>query len=280
MKYGLVLSSWDARPVAELARAAENAGWDGIFLWEAIWGLDAWVLLAAAATLTQRIRLGTMLTPLSRMRPWKLANETLTLDHLSNGRVILAVGLGALDSGFAAFGEVTDRKTRAELLDEGLEILTGLWQGQPMHFEGKHYTIRESTFPAPPPTVQRPRIPIWVVGAWRREKSMQRALRYNGLLPNKMNPDGSIGTLEVEDVRAMRAYADARRTGQGAYDIIVEGVTPADPRAAREIVRPWAEAGATWWIEADWNTLNASDAVEATRRRIVQGPPEFEQESP
>jgi alkanesulfonate monooxygenase SsuD/methylene tetrahydromethanopterin reductase-like flavin-dependent oxidoreductase (luciferase family) len=280
MKYGLVLPSWDARPVAELARAAENAGWDGIFLWEAIWGLDAWVLLAAAATLTQRIRLGTMLTPLSRMRPWKLANETLTLDHLSNGRVILAVGLGALDSGFAAFGEVTDRKTRAELLDEGLEILTGLWQGQPMHFEGKHYTIRESTFPAPPPTVQRPRIPIWVVGAWRREKSMQRALRYNGLLPNKMNPDGSIGTLEVEDVRAMRAYADARRTGQGAYDIIVEGVTPADPRAAREIVRPWAEAGATWWIEADWNTLNASDAVEATRRRIVQGPPEFEQESP
>jgi alkanesulfonate monooxygenase SsuD/methylene tetrahydromethanopterin reductase-like flavin-dependent oxidoreductase (luciferase family) len=280
MKYGLVLPSWDARPVAELARAAENAGWDGIFLWEAIWGLDAWVLLAAAATLTQRIRLGTMLTPMSRMRPWKLANETLTLDHLSNGRVILAVGLGALDSGFAAFGEVTDRKTRAELLDEGLEILTGLWQGQPMHFEGKHYTIRESTFPAPPPTVQRPRIPIWVVGAWRREKSMQRALRYNGLLPNKMNPDGSIGTLEVEDVRAMRAYADARRTGQGAYDIIVEGVTPADPRAAGEIVRPWAEAGATWWIEADWNTLNASDAVEATRRRIVQGPPEFEQESP
>jgi alkanesulfonate monooxygenase SsuD/methylene tetrahydromethanopterin reductase-like flavin-dependent oxidoreductase (luciferase family) len=275
VKYGLVLPSWDARPVADLAREAENAGWDGVFLWETVWGVDAWVLLAAAATLTQHIRLGTMLTPLSRMRPWKLASESLTLDHLSNGRVILSVGLGALDSGFAAFGEVTDRKTRAELLDEGLEILTGLWQGRPLRFEGKHYSIRESSFPSPPPTVQQPSIPIWVVGAWRRERSMQRALRYDGLLPNKMNPDGSIGALQVEDVRAMRAYVDARRPGQGAYDIIVEGVTPADPREAGESVRPWAEASATWWIEADWNALNSPEAVELTRRRIDQGPPEF-----
>jgi hypothetical protein len=280
MKYGLVLPSWDARPVAELAREAENAGWDGIFLWEPLWGFDAWLLLAAAASLTQRIRLGTMLTPLSRMRPWKLASETLTLDHLSKGRAILSVGLGALDTGFAAFGEVTDRKTRAELLDEGLEILTGLWGGYPLRFDGKHYSIRESSFPAPPPTVQQPRIPIWVVGAWRREKSMGRALRYDGLLPNKMNPDGSIGALEVEDVRAMRAYVDARHVGQGAYDIVVEGVTPADPKAAGEMVRPWVEAGATWWIEADWNALNSPDAVESTRRRIMPGPPEFEHESP
>jgi hypothetical protein len=279
MKYGLVLPSWHARPVAELAREAENAGWDGVFLWEAVWGFDAWLLLAAAATLTQRIRLGTMLTPLSRMRPWKLASETLTLDHLSNGRVILSVGLGALDSGFDAFGEVTDCKTRAELLDEGLEILSGLWHGQPLRFEGKHYSIGESAFPSPPPTVQQPRIPIWVVGAWRREKSMQRALRYDGLLPNKMTPGGSIGALKVEDVRAMRAYVDARHVGQGAYDIIVEGVTPGDPRAAGETVRPWAEAGATWWIEADWEALNGPDAVESTRRRIVQGPPELEEKS-
>ena len=248
MKYGLVLPSWDARPVAELALEAENAGWDGIFLWEPVWGFDAWLLLAAAATRTERIRLGTMITPLSRMRPWKLASETLTLDHLSNGRVILSVGLGAPDTGFDAFGEVTDRKTRAELLDEGLEILTGLWHGQPVRFEGKHYSIRESTFPSPPPTVQRPRIPIWVVGAWRREKSMQRALRYDGLLPNKMNPDGSAGRPDVEDVRAMRAYVNEQRGGQRPYDIIVEGVTPEDPGEAGSIVRPWAEAGASWWF--------------------------------
>jgi alkanesulfonate monooxygenase SsuD/methylene tetrahydromethanopterin reductase-like flavin-dependent oxidoreductase (luciferase family) len=275
MKYGLVLPSWDARPVTGLARAAEQSGWDGIFLWEPVWGFDAWMLLATAAIVTERIRLGTMLTPLSRMRPWKLASETVTLDYLSGGRAILAVGLGAPDTGFDAFGEVTGRKTRAELLDEGLEILTGLWLGEPFRYEGKHYSIRESTFPAPPPTVQKPRIPIWVVGAWRREKSMQRALRYDGLLPNKMFPDGSRGKPDVEDVDAMRAYVEAQRKGQGPYDIVVEGVTPGDPQQAGAIVRPWAEAGATWWIEADWEALNGPDAAEATRRRILQGPPAY-----
>src|SRR3712207_9453887 len=108
MGYGIVLPRGDARAAADLAREAEQAGWDGFFVWEPVWGIDAWVSLAAAAMVTERIRLGTMLTPLSRMRPWKLASETVTLDHLSGGRVILAVGLGAVDTGFAAFGEVTD----------------------------------------------------------------------------------------------------------------------------------------------------------------------------
>ena len=116
MKYGFVLPWGDARIAADFAYEAERAGWDGFFVWEPVWGADAWVALTAAAMRTERIRLGTMLTPLARMRPWKLASETATLDHLSNGRVILAVGLGALDSGFENFGEVPDRKTRAELL--------------------------------------------------------------------------------------------------------------------------------------------------------------------
>jgi alkanesulfonate monooxygenase SsuD/methylene tetrahydromethanopterin reductase-like flavin-dependent oxidoreductase (luciferase family) len=275
MKYGFVLPSWDVQPVAALAREAENAGWDGVFLWEPVWGFDAWMLLAAAATQTERISLGTMLTPPSRMRPWKLASETLTLDHLSKGRVILSVGLGAPDTGFDAFGEVTDRKTRAELLDESLEILIGLWRGKPFRYEGKHYSIRESTFPAPPPTVQQPRIPIWVVGAWPREKSMQRALRYDGLLPNVINPGSPPGRPGLEDVRAMRAYVDAQLSGKGPFDIIVEGVTPGDPAEAGAAVRPWAEAGATWWIEADWNELNGPNPVESARRRIIHGPPAF-----
>ena len=109
MKYGFVFPGGEARTAAEFAQAAEEAGWDGFFVWEPVWGVDAWVSLAAAAMVTQRIRLGTMITPLSRMRPWKLASESATLDRLSNGRVILSVGLGALDSGFAAFGEATDR---------------------------------------------------------------------------------------------------------------------------------------------------------------------------
>src|SRR4030065_2758615 len=109
MKYGFVLPFGDARTAADLAYAAEQAGWDGFFVWEPVWGSDAWVSLAAAAMRTERIRLGTMLTPLSRMRPWKLASETLNLDRLSNGRLILSVALGAPDSGFHWFNEVTDR---------------------------------------------------------------------------------------------------------------------------------------------------------------------------
>src|SRR5512143_1083575 len=128
MKYGFILPHGDARTAADVAYEAEQAGWDGFFVWEPVWGIDAWVSLTAAAMRTERIRLGTMLSPISRMRPWKLASETATLDNLSNGRVILSVGLGAPDSGFESFGEVTDRKTRAELMDEALDIVTGLWR--------------------------------------------------------------------------------------------------------------------------------------------------------
>src|SRR5215213_11644099 len=148
MRYGFVFPLGDARTAADFAREAERAGWDGFFVWEPVWGIDAWVSLTAAAMQTERIKLGTMLTPLSRMRPWKLASETATLDRLSGGRVILAVGLGAIDSGFAAFGEETDRKIRAELLDEGLEILTSLWKGQPITYTGKHYQITPTQFKA------------------------------------------------------------------------------------------------------------------------------------
>ncbi len=134
MKYGFVLPSGDAQTAADLAYEAEQAGWDGFFVWEPVWGIDAWVSLTAAAMRTEHIRLGTLLSPISRMRPWKLASETTTLDNLSGGRVILSAGLGAINTGFETFGEETDRKTRAELLDEGLEIISGLWGGQPYEF--------------------------------------------------------------------------------------------------------------------------------------------------
>jgi alkanesulfonate monooxygenase SsuD/methylene tetrahydromethanopterin reductase-like flavin-dependent oxidoreductase (luciferase family) len=265
MKYGFVLPRGDARTAAHTAELAERAGWDGFFVWEPIWGVDAWVCLTAAAMRTERIRLGTMLTPLSRMRPWKLASETATLDNLSGGRVILAVGLGALDTGFAEFGEVTDRRTRAELLDEGLDILTGLWAGQPFSYDGKHYTVRPTEFMPPDPPVQTPRIPIWVVGAWGRPRSMSRALRYDGLLPHT-------GKLDPPVVAEMRAYADRQRgPGAGLYDIVVENATPAgDPRVGAEIVRPYAEAGATWWIESPWEY---GDDHQAVVSRIEAGPP-------
>jgi len=273
MKYGFVLPGGDARTAAELAAAAETAGWDGFFVWEAVWGVDPWVSLAAAAMLTERIRLGTLLTPLPLRKPWKLAGETATLDNLCNGRLILSVGLGAVDTGFANFGEPVERKTRAELLDEGLEILTGLWRGQPYTFDGQHYHLRPTDFPPPPPPVQQPRIPIWVVGAWPRPPSMQRALRWDGLLPVKMDTGGQFAQLTPQDVAEMAAYTAARSDPQQPYDIIVEGLTPGDDaRHSAEIVRPWATAGATWWIEAMWEDRDPDHV----RKRILQGPPRIE----
>ena len=272
MKFGFVLPRGDARTAADFAHAAEAAGWDGFFVWEPVWGIDAWVALTAAAMRTERIRLGTLLSPVSRMRPWKLASEAATLDNLSGGRVIISVGLGAIDTGFEQFGEVTDRKTRAELLDEGLAIMDGLWQGQPFNYEGKHYQIKEMTFIPSPPPVQQPRIPIWVVGAWPRPKSMNRAIRWDGLLPAKMNVAGEFATLVPDDVRAMKGYIDEHRTQTTPFDIIVEGTTPGDDlNAATETIRGWADVGATWWIESMWETPEP-DVVLA---RIQQGPPKI-----
>lgn len=277
MNYGFVLPNGDARTAAELAQLAEECGWNGFFVWEPVWGNDAWVLLTAAAMRTQRIRLGTMLTPLSRMKPWKLASEAATLDNLSGGRVILSVGLGALDTGWAEFGEVTDRRTRAELLDEGLDIVTGLWAGQPFRFSGRHYQVEPMNFQVPPPPVQQPRVPIWVVGAWPRPKSMARVLRYDGLLPMVFDGEGKPAQARPDDIHAMRTYVEANRppenTGQ-PFDIVVEGVTPGDdPAAAAAQVRPWAEAGATWWIEAMWAANEQENGLEFVRQRIRQGPP-------
>ncbi len=274
MKYGFVLPYGDAHIAADFAYEAEQAGWDGFFVWETVWGYDAWMLLTAAAMRTQRIRLGTMITPISRMRPWELASKTVTLDHLSQGRVILSVGLGAIDTGFAEFGEVTDRKTRSELLDEGLDILTGLWHGQPFNYDGMHYHIKETKFYPPPPPIQQPRIPIWVVGAWPKNKSMQRVLRYDGLLPNVMDANGQHSQMTPDHVREMKAYIHANRRASTSFDIVVEGTTPGDDRAGGvSIVRPWMEAGATWWIEALWGDPGQPTDYPAIQRRIRQGPP-------
>jgi alkanesulfonate monooxygenase SsuD/methylene tetrahydromethanopterin reductase-like flavin-dependent oxidoreductase (luciferase family) len=277
MKYGFVLPAGDARTAADFAHDAEQAGWDGFFVYEAVWGIDAWVSLTAAAMRTERIRLGTDLTPLSRMRPWKLASETATLDNLSNGRVILAVGLGAIDTGFAEFGEVTDRKTRAELLDEGLDILTGLWRGQPFSYDGKHYQIRPTEFMPPPPPVQQPRIPIWTVGAWPRPKSMRRVLRCDGILPSVIEDGGQWRDTTPDDIRAIRAFVDANRNERGPFDIVIEGETPGDaPDQAAAIVRKWADAGATWWVETRWEVPRDAEGLKVVRERIMQGPPRLD----
>jgi alkanesulfonate monooxygenase SsuD/methylene tetrahydromethanopterin reductase-like flavin-dependent oxidoreductase (luciferase family) len=275
MQFGFVITAGDPRSAADLAHDAEAAGWDGVFTWDGIAipgepSYDPWVTMAAMAMRTERVRLGAILTPPSRRRPWKLARETMSLDHLSNGRLILPVGLGALDdAGFGAVGEPTDRATRAALLDESLEILEGLWSGEPFAYAGKRYRFPEMTFL--PPTVQRPRIPIWVAAAWPYPRSMARALRYDGILPNAPGPDGQMGDASVDQIAEIAAYVRAHRAATTPFDIVVEGVTPGDdPAAAADQVRPWRDAGATWWIEADWT---GDKSIDALRRRIAAGPP-------
>jgi alkanesulfonate monooxygenase SsuD/methylene tetrahydromethanopterin reductase-like flavin-dependent oxidoreductase (luciferase family) len=278
MRYGFVIPTGDPRQVAELAHEVEAAGWDGAFYWDGMFSVgagagpifDPWVVMAAMAMRTERVTLGAIVSPLSRRRPWKVAREAMTLDHLSGGRLVLPVGLGSIDDGgFAKVGESTDRKVRAALLDEALAVITGLWSGEPFTFAGAHFRLDEVTFEPRP--LQSPRIPIWVVAAWRRPKSLARALRYDGLLPNIIEPDGSFRAETPEEIRAMREYVAARRTATTPFEIVVEGVTPGDDRpAAVAKVAPLAEAGATWWTEAMWEKPNAPDDL---RRRIRQGPP-------
>ncbi len=282
MHYGICLPNMgvDAKTVVSLAQDAEEAGWECVLIWDCIdMGrehaptLDPWIVLSAIAARTKRIRIGTIITPLSRRRPWKVARETVTLDHLSNGRLVLPVGLGEVnDSGFSKVGEQTDRKVRAQLLDESLDIITGLWSGKPFSYDGTHYHVQEMTFlPIP---VQTPRIPVWVVGAWKRPKSLQRTLRYDGILPSKMNADGSFADMTPADIRELKTYIAEQRSQDTPFDIVFEGETPGeDSQRATSIVQPYAEAGVTWWLESVWKILETQDGIDGMRKRIQQGPP-------
>lgn len=277
MKFGFVLPFGSARETAEAAKLAEQAGWDGLFVWEPVWGIDAWVSMTAAAMVTQKIMLGTMLSPISRMRPWDLAGKAVTLDHLSNGRLTISVGLGAVDTGFADFGEVTDRKARAELVDESIDILHGLWKGQPFTHDGKHYKIKENKFVhQPPKPLHHDRVPIWMVGALGHEKSMRRVLKCDGLLPTKLDPS-STGPVDKPlfspaDLRDAIAWIKANRTATTPFDIVMEAPFGADPAKEAEIMAPWQEAGATWWIDSMWMAENNDDGKRKVRERIELGP--------
>lgn len=282
MRYAITLPNmhYSPRDIVELACDAEQAGWEGVFVWDCIdmrgeQTYDPWIILAAIATRTERMRFGPLITPLSRRRPWKVARETETLDHLSNGRLVLPVGLGEIsDSGFSKVGEELDRKKRAKMLDESLDIITGLWSGQPFSYDGEHYHVQEMTFVPGP--VQSPRIPIWVVGAWPRKKSIERTLRYDGILAAKMNEDGSFADMTPLDIQALKTHIDEHRSLTTPFDIVYEGETPGDdPTQAANIVRPLAEAGVTWWLEAVWRTPETQGGLEGMRQRIRQGPPAY-----
>lgn len=261
MQFGFVIPWADAAEVGELAGAAEEHGWDGIFVWEPVWGVDAWISLGLAAVRTSRIRIGTMLTPPSRRKPWELASQVATVDRLSAGRVTLSVGLGAPDTGMEAFGEICDRRTRAELMDECLDIVCGLWGGQPFEYHGEHYDISPTEFPTIGETVQEPRVPIWCVGALGHERSMRRALAWDGLIPQVID-DGTARQATLEEL----AKASDQLPG-GDYDVVIEGVWSEHSPAA------WADAGATWWLETQWDAVGQVRPALATFDRLRDGPP-------
>jgi alkanesulfonate monooxygenase SsuD/methylene tetrahydromethanopterin reductase-like flavin-dependent oxidoreductase (luciferase family) len=283
MRHAIIVPNFDTyadpRLLADLAREAERAGWDGFFVWDHIlverdWRVeiaDPWILLAAMAVATERIRIGPMVTPLPRRRPWVLARQAVTLDHLSAGRLILGVGLGfPPDAEFEAFGEEPDIHVRAEKLDEGLAILAGLWSGEPFAFEGRHYHLGEMTFLPRP--VQSPRIPIWVAAVWPNRRPLERAARWDGATPIRMSNDPEDLWLSPDEIGVIRAEIDAGRQADApTCDIIVMGETPGDdPDRARAVVEPYERAGATWWAEC-LNPMRGP--LETTRERIAAGPP-------
>jgi len=284
MRFGFVVPHADAREFAELAALGEQCGWDGVFTWEAVWGVHAWVTLGAAAMVTERIRLGTLLTPASRWRPWDLASAVGTVDRLSGGRVVMSVGLGAIHDGWTAFEPDEGRRARAEKLDECLAVYAGLMRGQPFSFTGKHYAVKPTDHFVPDPPVQRPHPPVWVVGARvsgrATQPSLARAARWDGLLPAILEGgDGRDLTSPAElaqivtEVKALRAEADAGLASE-PYDIVLEAdssgeflqLSPPEPG-------PWEAAGATWWVESWWSIEPGADGLAEVRRRIETGPP-------
>ena len=287
MRFGICIPAFadfsDPRALADLAQDAERAGWDGFFIWDAIFFdptfhpmADPWVALAAVAMSTQRLRIGTLVTPIARRRPWKLARETVSVDRLSNGRLTLGVGLGdpaQWDFGF--FDEVTDPKTRARRLDEGLDILTGLWTAQPFSYQGEQYSVKEVTFRPTP--VQSPRIPIWVGGWWPNKPPLRRAARWDGVCPLKWGR-----SITPDEWRELLAYIQKYRTSKEPFEAVHSGATPGDNHAqAAELIQPYADAGVTWWIEPvdpwrfgwSYEVPWAPEATVLMRERVRQGPP-------
>jgi alkanesulfonate monooxygenase SsuD/methylene tetrahydromethanopterin reductase-like flavin-dependent oxidoreductase (luciferase family) len=264
----------------DVARAADEAGWDGVFTWDHVLGAldwqmpiaDPWVLLSAAATISRRVRLGPMVTPLPRRRPWIVARQSVTLDHLSGGRLVLGVGLGhPPEAEYAAFGEDPDAAARARRLDEGLAILAGLWSGEPFAHDGETYTLSRMTFLPKP--MQQPRPPVWVAGYWPHRAPMRRAARWDGVVPlsaalAESDPGAPIPLAELEEVVALIA-AERGVAGMGGFDVVVNGTSPADPAAAAELRAAYEHAGATWWSE---NVNGWRGSVDEMLELVRRGP--------
>jgi alkanesulfonate monooxygenase SsuD/methylene tetrahydromethanopterin reductase-like flavin-dependent oxidoreductase (luciferase family) len=230
---------------------------------------DPWIALAAIAAGTERIRLGAMVTPLARRRPHKVARETASLDVLSDGRLVFGAGLGSRDEQeFGDFGDEADPRVRAAMLDEGLEVLDGLWSGEPFEHSGEHFTVRDATFRPTP--LQRPRPPVWIAGRWPARRPFRRAARWDGVFPIHADV-GDDEMMTSEQLAEIVDYTLEQRTAEGPFDVVIEARSQgADPAADSELVDVYRRVGLTWWVEAlGW----FRGSPEQMRARIDAGPP-------
>lgn len=262
----------DPHTLVDLAVEAEQAGWEGFFIWDVVFNfettadpvLDPWVTLAAIAVRTQRMRIGAFLTPLARRRPWNVARQAVTLDHLSRGRLVFGAALGYQALDFTPFGEDYDPRVRAAKLGEALDVLVGLWSGEEFSFQGKHYQIDKVRF-LPRPV--QPRIPIWLAAGWPRRKPLRRAAQWDGVYLMTVHQETQ-AMLTPDDVREIRAYVAAHRTRPEPFEIALNVVLPPDPQQAAEKVRPYQAAGATWCV-----AIPGDASLAAVRALVRSGPP-------
>ena len=263
MRRGIFLPIFDdlADPatLARLAARAEDRGWDGVFLWDHVLYrapvaavTDPWIALAAMAGATGRIELGPMVTPLARRRPWVVARQAVALDHLAGGRFVLGLGLGLDFSGgeLSRFGEETDDRRRAAMLDEGLDVLAGLLSGETVTHHGDHYRVDGVRFLPPP--ARAGGMPVWLAARWPHRRPVERALRHDGVF-----------LIDTDDPADLSGIVERARALGRPFDVVVQG-WPGEPVAG------WEAAGATWWM-ARFHAF--STTVATVEAAIDAGPP-------
>ncbi|MBT3535193.1 MAG: LLM class flavin-dependent oxidoreductase [Rhodospirillaceae bacterium] len=275
MKYAVQIPNFglvgEARILADLAALAEEHHWDAMFIWDHLqWPnsepcVDPWVALTAMAMQTEKLTIGPMVTALPRRDIGKLARETISVDRLSGGRLKLGAGLGwQTIPEYGGFGHEQDLRIRAAMLDEGLEVLTALWSGQPVSHSGKYYRVECEAFNQP---VQSPRIPIWVGGLWPSVKPFRRAAKWDGILPiSKKALEGK--QISPEELIEIRDQLEEFGADLSDYDISIAGTTQC--AEDNEIPKAYANVGATWWIESGMAWLSSLEDLES---RIRRGPP-------
>lgn len=272
MRFGLTFPNFGtyAEPSAlvDLAVAADRGGWDGFFVWDHIVIADSmpvadpWVVLGAIALATERVRIGPMVAALPRHRPWIVARQAVSIDRLSGGRMVLGVGIGYPPrEEFGTFGDPEDDRMRADMLDEGLAVIEGVWSGEPFAFAGAHYSVAETSFRPQP--IQQPRIPIWVAGMLPFRRPLRRAARYDGVVPIRSDMD----PMSPAEVAETKAYVDRHREGHRPYEIVIGG----PPHTSAEF-EEFERAGVTWYLAGPHP---AGEPLAETLAWVAEGPASY-----